>query len=313
MSRMNVENLLEKLARLDHGQGPAQSITEARADALVLGAMQRSGIVTAERSATVRPRGQVRLRTSALLGAGVVAITTAAAALVGGVGRESLMGWLGSAPPSRHAQAVDHGAGAARAQDDTLRRAPPPSAPMASVVAGSGTRTGAPFVGARSARTEGVAVPRSASAPEVPHGPTKATSVQTASSAAAPEPAVDLLARANQYRREHQYGRALDAYLGVAQRYPDTRQAEAARVAAADLRLEHLSDPKGAAEQYRAAASGTGALGEEAAYGLIEAHRAAGRFDLEKVELERFLARFPASPLAGTARSRLLELERHGW
>ena len=54
-------------------------------------------------------------------------------------------------------------------------------------------------------------------------------------------------------------------------------------------------------------------LGEEAAYGLAEAHRAAKRHALEKAQLQRFLRQYPTSPMAATARRRLDELERHGW
>jgi len=126
-----------------------------------------------------------------------------------------------------------------------------------------------------------------------------------------PGPAVDLLAKANDHRRKKQYRRALNAYLEVIELHPGSRQAEAARVAAAALRLEHLSDANGAAEHYRAAASGQGQLGEEAAYGLAEAHRAAGRHDAERQQLHRFLDQYPTSPLAATARLRLRELERH--
>ncbi|MBN1611000.1 MAG: hypothetical protein JW940_30495 [Polyangiaceae bacterium] len=312
MSRMNVDTLLENVARLDDGHGPAQSIDEARADALVLGAMRRSGIVTAERCAGTGRRGRAAwLRRSVLLGAGVVVITSAAAALVGGVGRKSLAGWLGSALPAQHANASGHRSAAAEASPRAVAR----SVSMTPIVAELVIETAPP--GARaapSAQTQVAPAPRRiASARDARHSTTQAAPVEHASSSPVPEPALDLLARANQYRRERQFGRALRVYLDVVERYPDTRQAEAARVAAADLRLQHLSDPKGAAEQYRAAASGTGQLGEEAAFGLVEAHRAAGRYDMEKTELERFLVRFPASPLAATARGRLNELKRHGW
>jgi TolA-binding protein len=98
-------------------------------------------------------------------------------------------------------------------------------------------------------------------------------------------------------------------YQQVAERYPHSRQAEAARVAAAALRLEHLDDAEGAASEYRASAARRGQLSEEAAYGLAEAHRASGRLDLEKIQLERFIASYPKSPLVAAARRRLAELE----
>jgi len=72
--------------------------------------------------------------------------------------------------------------------------------------------------------------------------------------------------------------------------------------------LEHLDDAKGATSAYQAAVSGRGQLGEEAAYGLAEAHRASGRRDLERTQLERFIEDYPKSPLAVAARQRLEEL-----
>jgi TolA-binding protein len=98
-------------------------------------------------------------------------------------------------------------------------------------------------------------------------------------------------------------------YQQVAERYPNTRQAEAARLAAAALRLEHLDDAEGAASEYRASAALRGQLSEEAAYGLAEAHGAAGKTDLEKRQLEQFIASYPKSPLAPSARRRLIEIE----
>jgi hypothetical protein len=309
MSRMNVDTLLEDLAPLDEGQGPAQLIGEAQADALVLGAMRRSGIVTAERYAVVRrPSKMVWMRRGVLLGAGVVAITTAAAAaLVGSTGRASLGRWLTTPLPEHR---VSFGGRpvvpAVRSERSAIEsRSSSSAAPVAAPSPVQAVSPSQPSAAPSAVRNHGYV-----SSPAAERVATRSMPVSNATLAAAP--AVDLLAQANQYRKQRQYGRALRAYSDVAERYPNTRQAEAARLAAADLRLEHLSDAKGAAEQYRVLASGRGQLGEEAAYGLVEAHRAAGRHDLERLELQRFLTRYPASPLAATARSRLAQLSAHG-
>jgi hypothetical protein len=316
MSHMNADVLLEDLARLDDGYGPAPMIGEAEADALVFGAMRRSGIVTVERCACSRRSGAVVwLRRSAVLTSGIVAVTTAAAALVATTGHESLARWVGWAAPDQRARVGVRNAGEARRSQEMEQGTTAQAALVASAAEPSAVQLRLPNESVRAlAPSRAVASLswRATSVQNAERAQLAAASSQRATSAQETEPAVDLLAQANRYRRQREYGRALRAYLDVAARYPNTRQAEAARITAADLRLEHLSDAKGAAEQYRAAASGHGQLGEEAAYGLVEAHRAAGRYDLEKRELRRFIARYPASPLAAAARNRFEQLKSHG-
>lgn len=310
MARTNVDILLEDLARLDDGQGPAENIGSAQAEALVLGAMRRSGIISVEPRAGNRRWGKVVwLRRNAVLGVGVLAVTTAAAALVAGVGRESLAHWAGSAQPAQHAKA-SRGPSVPAAKSADVREQP---VALTASAATEPEKAGPLGESARKPEPPRVSsAPRRNGPAEVLRSAAQAAPVHVTTAAPDPAPAVDVLARANQYRRQRQYGRALRAYLDVVERHPNTRQADAARIAAADLRLEHLADAKGAAEEYMAAASGRGQLGEEAAYGLVEAHRAAGKHDLERMELERFIVRYPASPLAATVRRRLEQLRYHG-
>jgi TolA-binding protein len=295
VSRTNVDSLLEDLARLDERQGPAETINSAQAQALVRGAMLRSGVLAPGQQAFRRRSARVLLfRRGVVLGAGVVAATTAAAALGMGIGGGWLARW--TSPNSVGSGAVVSGQpnpanGGSRTGTQVAVQATRPTTSVNGASPAAGWHV----------PTEGS--PRAVSPPSPAHETTGSFE---------PGPAVDLLAQANQHRRQRQYRRALHAYLEVIRRYPGSRQAEAARVAAAALRLEHLSDARGAAKHYRAAASGEGQLGEEAAYGLAEAHRAAGRHDAEQKQLRYFLEHYSTSPLATAARQRLQELERHG-
>ena len=284
VSNAKVDNLLERLAQLDDGPGPADQIDDAHAQALIRGAMERGGVESCGPQVSgSRPARLVLLSRGFVVGAGVLAATAAAAALGAGVAG----GWitLGTGPDSANQDAV--------VSHQSSRNSSATSNPQA----------GQP------------APARTSEAPTVAGVGSESTSLlQTPAASTRPLrlPAVGLLAQANQYRRQKQYKRAHRAYLEVIKRYPGSRQAEAARVAAAALRLEHLSDAKGAAEQYRAAASNEGQLGEEASYGLAEAHRASGRHDLEQRQLRRFLREYSTSPLAPAAHQRLRDLERHG-
>ena len=80
-------------------------------------------------------------------------------------------------------------------------------------------------------------------------------------------------------------------------------------MAAAALRLDHLSDARGALRLYRAALRSRprGALSEEALLGVADAqHRLADGAEADT--LASFLERFPDSPEASRARARLAKL-----
>lgn len=316
MPRTNVDALLGAHARLDGGEGPALRLQGGETELIVQGAMQRCAVVPAggQRQNPQEPTalGRVlpfRRRGGALIGLGLIAATTAAAALGTGVARR----WLARQDAGSHAPPQASAVVALTPAPLPVRSRGPErgtpeiaaSSPTISPALASGDQSPSPT--RRSWRLLPSAPPRVQD--ERAASPEASSSAPVA--AFAPKPAVDLLAQANALRGQQEYRQALHTYLEVVRRYPHTRQAEAARVAAAALRLEHLSDPAGAARQYRTAGSPQG-LEEETAFGLAEAHRAAGRADRERAQLQYFLKTYPRSPLAPAARQRLGELADEG-
>src|SRR5262249_10496797 len=91
--------------------------------------------------------------------------------------------------------------------------------------------------------------------------------------AVAPE---DLLAEANAARAEHRWRQADALYAQVASGPETSLAVQAALVASATIRLEHMADPAGAARRFRAAlaAGPRDALAEDARWGLAESARA---------------------------------------
>lgn len=122
--------------------------------------------------------------------------------------------------------------------------------------------------------------------------------------------AADLLGEANAKRAEKKWRESDALYEKVVQRAPKSLAAQTALVASASLRLEHLGDPKGAAQRFRRALAlaPTGALAEDARWGLAEAARASHDDKTEAAALDAFLAHHPQSPLAERAKARRAEL-----
>ncbi|MBI4509798.1 MAG: tetratricopeptide repeat protein [Deltaproteobacteria bacterium] len=122
----------------------------------------------------------------------------------------------------------------------------------------------------------------------------------------------DLLAQANRLRAARRWQEADTVYRQVIAKFPGTTSAHVARVASASLHLEHLDDPRGALRLYEGALRGTpsGALTEEARYGIAESHRALGSPGEELKALRAFIEHHPDSPLRGRAMARLREVER---
>lgn len=120
-------------------------------------------------------------------------------------------------------------------------------------------------------------------------------------------PPEDLLALANERRSRHAWRDADAYYRAVVSRFPGTDAAMVAEVASATLHLQHLSDAAGALEAYRRtlAARPSGALSEEARWGIAEASRKLGDARGEARALRDFLANHPRSALAPAAQRRL--------
>ena len=125
-----------------------------------------------------------------------------------------------------------------------------------------------------------------------------------------PSSASDGLAEANALRAEGRYDRAADAYLSVIDRHPASDQAYVARVAAADILLDHQRDAAQALALYEAAVEQRpgGNLEGQALYGAARAHRALGRDQAEQRTLRAFVERHPDSLRAAQAHRRLEDL-----
>lgn len=125
-------------------------------------------------------------------------------------------------------------------------------------------------------------------------------------------PADDILALANQRRKEHAWKDADALYRRVLKQYPRSDASIVAEVSSATIHLEHLGDAPGALAGYRRAlaARPAGALGEEARWGIAEAFRAVGDTKGEAFALRVFIDTHPHSAMAPVAKKRLAELEK---
>jgi hypothetical protein len=124
------------------------------------------------------------------------------------------------------------------------------------------------------------------------------------------ESAADLLAEANAKRAAKQWRESDALYARVVERSRNSLAAQTALIASASLHLEHLGDPKGAAQRFRRALAmaPSGALAEDARWGIAEAARATNDRAAEADALDDFLAHHPSSPLASRAKARRAEL-----
>lgn len=125
-------------------------------------------------------------------------------------------------------------------------------------------------------------------------------------------PLEDLLAHANRLRRGREWRSADDVYQAVMARFPGSDAALVAAIASATLHVEQLKDAPGALQGYRRAlaARPSGALAEEARWGIVEAQRALADGPGELVALRDFLEHHPVSALAPAAKRRVTELSR---
>jgi hypothetical protein len=92
--------------------------------------------------------------------------------------------------------------------------------------------------------------------------------------------------------------------------HPGSPEAYAAAVAAADLHLEQMHDPRGGLRLYRTALqrNAQGSLAEQVLWGIARCQRALGDDDGERRALQDYLARYPNGLFAAPARERLVEL-----
>lgn len=282
--------LLARLA-LDDRPGPATRISNARAHALVDGAIDA---VLSEATVT----GPSASAAASAVSAPVVvpfaqrpwvrAVAMAAAALlvlVGGVAAAKLIALMREADPAPapEAPAVKHDARPAAPAPAPAEVAPAPAEDAPS-------EPSALDADAREPRAHRASGARAKDVREVA--------------------LEDLLQQANRARAAGEFSEAAQLYAQVYDGRPSSLSAYVALVAAASLELEHLDHPARARKLFESAlrARPTGALDLEARQGLALALRDLGARNDEVAALRTLIARHPGRPAATRARARLAEL-----
>lgn len=306
--------LSELLPPLDDRPGPARRRSAATSGAMVQAVIEAA---LAEREAptlamdadSLRPpawstHARSRGRTAVLIAASVALVSLGAGAAV-------LVAKVMDAPAEREAPPAPRRASRpapARVEEPVV--APEPETelevvePEAEAPAVASVAVEPPAAAVkRPARAKRHRAAKVATAPAA--GPSWLEEVDLASA-----PLEDLLALANRLRRGKQWGAADEVYRTVSGRFPGSDAAVVAEIASATLRVEKLRDAKGALAGYRRAlgARPTGALAEEARWGVVEALRALGDGTQEIAALHEFLDHHPLSALAPAARRRAAEL-----
>jgi hypothetical protein len=251
------------LPALDDRPGPAPAISDARARAMIEGALDQ---VLGSPRVGVGTRPRRRFARLALAMAGALAVTAAAAA----------------AFVLEHQKAPSPPAPAPKQATPTESV---PLDPSASLPLSPAISPAAPTI-------EGPARPAPSPPPHATRGPSGDSA--------------DLLARANELRAARRWKDAAQAYERVLAVHPSSPEVYAAEVAAADLHLDQLHDPRGALRLYRGVHGGP--LAEQVLWGIARSTRALGDESAEASALKEYLARYPAGLSAAAARSRLTEL-----
>ena len=114
--------------------------------------------------------------------------------------------------------------------------------------------------------------------------------------------ASELFARANLRRRQGHGAEAAGLYQLVLERYPNSREVGPTRLALA--KYYQAKQPEQALAQFRAVASGGGALRAEALWGISEVAASLGQRSLAEQALGDLIREFPDSPYAEVARTR---------
>jgi tetratricopeptide (TPR) repeat protein len=328
MDKGRARSELRGLAALDGRDGPALAITEAELRAHVASLLERAPRVVSlaplasagERHSLTRKLGGTtpldaaapstlqrpvgHWRRAPVVALAIVATTTAAAAAV--YRADGVVEWLRDrvrAEPAAHAPSSPPPKTSAAPRDD-LPSAAPPSEPASLEPA--------------SMEPASIDAPREVASPP-PRArrprptrpePPSATRRVAASLLRFEAMAVDVLERANTARRARRYSDALDDYSSVVERYPNSLQAQAARVAAAALWLEQFHDTRAAERLYASALARGGELTVEARHGLAEVYRARGDSARERAARVEIVQAHPQHPLADTARARLRDMQR---
>lgn len=134
--------------------------------------------------------------------------------------------------------------------------------------------------------------------------PSASVSRNSEPKALGPGSASELFARANSLRRQGRTGEAAVLYELLLDLYPKAREAGPTRLALG--KYLQAKQPQRALAQFRAAASGGGALRAEALWGISEVASTLGERSVAKQAMADLLREFPDSPYAEVARARAL-------
>lgn len=291
------------LPLLDAEAGPACVLSE-RELALFADRIERQFLVQ-------RARPKSRLSSKRLLLAGGLFAASAAAAVYVGVVRRSAE----PAPAHPSSSSAPTSLPEVPSQPEPAVVSPPvpaaPAPPAGEAPSDEERPTEpAPSAPAETPRADQTPVPPSATSAKQPAPASRSVSASRIGAPARQNGAVaaDRLAAANSLRSRHRYREALALYSQVIELDPNGIQASAARVAAAEMKLEQFGDIAGAERLYREARTQGGELTAEAQFGLSQVARARGDAPAERRALQDFLARHPESPLVSAARRRLSTL-----
>ena len=140
---------------------------------------------------------------------------------------------------------------------------------------------------------------------------TRASAQQEATPGGTQPTAAELFAAANAARRARDLRGAIDRYLRLEQRFPDSEEALVARVSAGDL-LSRVGEREAALQAFDRylARRPDGALAPEALFGRARLLEALARRADEIDTWRRLLRAFPGSIYEAAARRRLDELRR---
>lgn len=119
------------------------------------------------------------------------------------------------------------------------------------------------------------------------------------------ETAPGIFARASRARREGRYLQAKSSYERLLKRFPESVEADQARMTLAELNLRN-DTPEVALKQFRESAKGT--LEPDSLWGQAQALRRLERANEERRVLLRLVRMFPDSPYTGAAMLRLHDL-----
>ena len=141
--------------------------------------------------------------------------------------------------------------------------------------------------------------------------PVEATPLRAAAKPARAGAPEDLLQKANRLRADGQFREAAQTYALVYERFPKSSSAYVARVAAAAIQLEHLSNPTLARRLFEQGLreQPAGALDLEARQGLSTALRDLEDRPAEIRALQALVNAHPDSPAARRAQVRLREID----